>query len=157
MLGMGGRGGGHFDPSAVGRDANPGDLPPSLMEKLSHTHPRLTHYVLMLAFLGVTMQCSSVFAAYAAARGDGDGTGARAAALRSAAPSGFAVVGATAAFLLWPIGFTAYVFRTIRKKVVLEKRAGLLRDEKRTEGYLAWCDMPPACWSMPHRIRGFPD
>ena len=99
VLGMG-RGAGHYDAAARRKlddaDYNRGETPPGLLEKFSHTSPRITHYAVMLVFQAVCTQCSYHI---------------------TKAPGSVGGVFALLVFLCVPVGFLVYTAYTIRQKV----------------------------------------
>lgn len=109
----------------VRQRTKPGDDEgPSMVERFSHTWPRFEFYLLALAQQTLAQRCAFAMSA-------------------GAATSDAKKVGAALMFLAWPVGFTYYVYRLLHRKLVDEKRATLVRQDKRHGGFLVWVDNPP--------------
>ena len=100
-----GRDGGYYDSTSNDAEA------PDALEKFSHSHPRLIHYILMFASMTVSRQCATVFSDDRA--------------------SIFRIIFAAMMFVSWPLGFLWYTFTVLRRKVVHEQRATLVCDQHR--------------------------
>ena len=59
-------------------------------------------------------------------------------AMASPASSTAHKVGGALIFALWPVGYTYFVYVTIRQKVLREHRAQLVKLQKRTGGFLRY-------------------
>lgn len=96
------------------------DEGPSVLEQFVFTWPRLELYLLFFSVQSIAQRCAF--------------------AVASPATSTAYKVGAVILFLVWPVGFTLWVSRTLQTKLIHEKRATLVRKDKRTGGFLRWID-----------------
>ena len=95
---------------------------PTLLERFSYTHPRVVHCLLFLSFQGMCKNSAFVAMDYTA-------TTAR-------RVLGFGIVA------LFGMGFIAYVYWTVKRKVLQERRAVLVS----SDGWLRWIDRKPESW-----------
>ena len=104
---------------------------PTPMQKYSHTFPRLEGYILMLGYQGLCQTCSFTIA--------------------SASTTVAAKVFAGFMFALWPVGFLWHSAKTIKRKVIQERRALLVADRKK-RGVVHWVDAWPTVMNAKQRL-----